>query len=115
VRAGANLASAEDTQASLMSNEQPDAQFWKLVDSFVKSANALSDTAPRPKVSVALLYAASRFSAFVAADSAKSRSDLVSHHEEAVQYLTGQFANMVRENLSDYEANFDKYLPGKDL
>jgi hypothetical protein len=98
-----------------MSNEQPDAQFWKLVDSFVKSANDLCGTAPGTKVSVSMLYAASRFSAFIAAQSAKSRADLVSHHDEAVEYLVKQFGNMLRENLSDYEANFDKYLPGKDL
>ena len=98
-----------------MSNEKPDAQFWKLVDAFVKSANTMTDTTPGAKVSVAMLYAASRFSAFIAAQSAKNRADLVSHHEEAVQYMVGQFGNMLRENLSDYEANFDKYLPGKGL
>ena len=98
-----------------MSNEQPDAQFWKLVDSFVKSANDMGETAPAAKVSVAMLYAASRFSAFIAAQSAQSLADLASHHDEAVEYLVKQFANMLRENLTNYEANFDKYLPGKDF
>ena len=77
---------------------EPDDAFWNLADSFVELANRHIDNAPAGKVSAALMYAAARFNCFTLATVSP---DLATVHDEALNYLVGQYTKMVRENLLD--------------
>ncbi len=86
-----------------MSNEQADNEFWNIADSFIHLANEHMDKHPEGKVSSAMLYAAARFNAFIVASAADA--DLKEEKDAAIEYFSGQYKNMFKENIEDYESN----------
>ncbi len=96
-------------------NQGTDEEFWDLADTFIENANNLCELShDAGKVSAALLYAASRFSAFVVASSAEDTADLNIKRAEASDYFVEQFQLMMEENLKDYQENFDDYFEDDD-
>ena len=94
-----------------MTTSQPDPQFWTIADAVINAANAQCDVAPRTKVAAATLFAAARFNVFVLAAGARSRDELAERSEEAIAYLTEQLGRMLRDNLDEYQANYERYVP----
>lgn len=91
-------------------SELPDQQFWDLADSFIELANQHCETVRRNRVSATLLYAAARFNSFVVATGTSSKNQLESEFESAVRYFVDQYEKMLRDNLSDHVANYEKYI-----
>ncbi len=92
-------------------DQKPDEEFWDLADTFIENANNLCELShDTGNVSAALLYAASRFSAFVVASSAEDSADLEIKQDEATDYFVDQFRLMMVENLKDYHQNFDDFF-----
>lgn len=92
-----------------MSNIE-ESQFWDLVDAFIEKANESCDDVDPGIVSAALLNAAARFNAFVVASSSLDRKEFIDEIESAQKYLTGRYAELVRDNLDDYRDNFKVYI-----
>ena len=89
----------------------PDDEFWELADSFIENADNLCELShDAGNVSAALLFAASRFSAFVVASSAEDSADLTAKQDEATDYFVDQFRLMMTENLNDFLQNFDEFF-----
>jgi len=79
-----------------------DIRFRKMADRFIDTANRqLSDT-EAPTVNSAFLYGASRFSAFVTVQKTGSLQRFDEMHDEAVEYYTEEFKNMLIQNLGHY-------------
>ncbi len=95
-------------------NKSEEAQFWDLVDAFIEKANDACDEADPGVVSAALLNAAARFNAFVVANSSIDRKEFIDEIESAQKYLTGRYAELVRDNLDDYRDNFKVYIRPDD-
>lgn len=89
-------------------------QFWDLVDAFIEQANTACDEADPGIVSAALLNAAARFNAFVVAGSSIDRKEYIDEIESAQKYLTGRYAELVRDNLDDYRDNYKVYIRPDD-
>ena len=85
-------------------------QFWDLVDAFIENANGACDDLDPGIVSAALLNAAARFNAFVVASSSLDRKEYIDEIESAQKYLTGRYAELVRNNLDDYRDNYKVYI-----
>jgi hypothetical protein len=96
-----------------MSDSKPDKQFWELADAFIALANQRCDSEHSGRVSAAQLYAAARFNSFVVASLAQSKEEFAAKREEHLAYFVAQFQKMLRENLHDYETNFEKYVGKK--
>ncbi len=96
-----------------MSNAE-EKQFWDLVDSFIEKANSSCEEADPGIVSAALLNAAARFNAFVVASSSIDRKEFIDEIESAQKYLTGRYAELVRDNLDDYRDNYKVYIRPDD-
>jgi hypothetical protein len=92
-----------------MNNAESD-QFWDLVDEFIEKANSACDQADPGLVSAALLNASARFNAFVVASSSLDRKEYIDEIESAQKYLTGRYAELVRDNLDDYRDNYKVYI-----
>jgi hypothetical protein len=86
-----------------------DAGFWDRADAHIHLANEHCDTADAGKVSASLLYAASRFNAFIVACNATSADSLAHSRTQTLEYFTEQFRAMLAENLDDHISNFSKY------
>ena len=94
---------------------QEDKVFWDLVDAFIEKANAACDDADPGIVSAALLNAAARFNAFVVASSSIDRKEYIDEVESAQKYLTGRYAELIRDNLDDYRDNYKVYIRPDDV
>jgi hypothetical protein len=92
-----------------MSNAE-DSQFWDLVDTFIQKANDSCEDLDPGLVSAALLNASARFNAFVVANSSIDRKEFIEEIESAQKYLTGRYAELVRDNLDDYRDNYKVYI-----
>ncbi len=97
-----------------MDTDQPDAKFYEIADALLGVANQSCDTLPRSRVSAAFLFAASRFNSFAAAAHAGTQQEFAAGREAAVAYFVGEYEKMLRHNLEDFEANFDRYIATKN-
>jgi hypothetical protein len=89
-----------------------DEGFWKRADAHIDLANTQCGSVSAGKVSASLLYAASRFNAFVVASQISSAAELRDRREEALEYFTREFRKGLEENLDDYIAHFEDYTKG---
>ena len=84
--------------------------FWNLVDQFIQSANDACDDADPGVVSAALLNAAARFNAFVVATASLDRKEYIEEMDSSLNYLTGRYREILRDNLEDYREHYKEYI-----
>ena len=89
-----------------MSNQDQDLLLRQLADSFISIANDHAETHDKNQVNTAFMYAASRFSAYVAASSARNMEDFIGKQEQGIEFFCGEFKNMLKSNMKNYEKNF---------
>jgi len=85
-------------------------QFWALVDVFIDNANQQAGEHEAALVSDALLYAAARFNAYVAAADTPDRAEFKAELSDIRTLLMEQFEVMLDSNLQDYLENYKVYL-----
>ncbi|ESQ77954.1 DUF3144 domain-containing protein [Asticcacaulis sp. YBE204] len=90
-------------------NNSPDEQFWDIADSFIALANQHQAQVGPHRTSACLLYAASRYNAFVVADAAETQVDMMRDRDAARAYFIDQYTKMLDENLNDWVENFSGY------
>ena len=95
--------------ADEISDEELDEIYRRTVDLFIDQANELAESNSRENVGLALLYAASRFNAYVVSQHAATLEDYEKDMPRARQFFQGQYAQMLDENLEDYKQVYTKY------
>jgi hypothetical protein len=93
-----------------MKKEGPDKEFWERADEIILLANKQCEKAASGKVSSSLLYASSRFSAFLLASTADDGEEMKKERDKAIKYFTDQYKNMLIDNLDDYIENHKEYF-----
>lgn len=83
-----------------------DAEFIALADAFVALANERSAEAGGVKVGAAMLYAATRFNAYVVASRTRDADELKADRAIALQHFSEQHNSMLAQNLDDYETHY---------
>ena len=96
-----------------MSNQEQDKLLRQLADTFIDVANRHCENQDKNVVNTAFMYAASRFSAFVAAASAGNLDEFKSRQSSAIDFFTGEFKNMLTKNLGNYEKVFQQQSENK--
>lgn len=87
-----------------------DEKFYGRADAHIHLANdQLSDVAAG-KVSASMMFAASRFNAWICAKDFESGEAMASKREEIMEYFMAQYRAMLEENLNNYIENFDAYM-----
>ncbi len=89
-----------------MANTDQDQLLRKLADSFINVANEHAETQDKNITNTAFMYAASRFSAYVAASSARNLEDFQNKQEQGIDFFTGEFKRMLESNMKSYETVF---------
>lgn len=90
-----------------MSSPPDDERFWQGVDAFIQDANQSCEAGEDPAlVSAALLRASARFSAFAVANASLDRNAYIEEMDSALDYVTRQFREQLREDLEDYRQNY---------
>jgi phosphate uptake regulator len=89
--------------------EEVDALYRKMIDSFIDRANELAEGNSPENVGMALLFAASRFNAFVVSQHAENIGNYEKDIEKAQEFFSSQYLKMLNENLEDYKSVYAKY------
>lgn len=92
-----------------ISDDEVDVIYRQMVDSFIDRANELADQNSPENVGMALLYAASRFNAFVVSQHAENIKDYEKDMKKAQKFFRSQYEEMLTENLEDYKKSYQKY------
>ncbi len=89
-----------------MSDQDQDTLLRELADSFINLANNHAEIQDKNIVNTALMYAASRFSAYVAASSARNLEDFVGRQAQGIEFFSSEFQRMLESNMKNYEKVF---------
>ena len=92
-----------------LSEDEVDLIYRQMIDSFIDCANELAEQNSAENVGMALLFAASRFNAFVVSQHAENREDYEKDMEKAQEFFISQYHQMLTENLEDYKKVYEKY------
>ncbi len=87
-----------------------DEAFRHIADRVIDLANELIGDHDPVLVSTALLYGASRFSAFTVASQAEDVEQFRQEKQPASDYYAQEFSRMLAENLEDYESHLESTL-----
>jgi len=91
-----------------MTDEATEREFRRVADAFIDVANEHIESAPKENVGMALLFAASRFNAFVVASHCKTLDRYEADRKRAVEFFTKEYLRMLEENLEDYRRAFEE-------
>lgn len=91
-----------------MTPDEQDRLLRQLADTFIDVANRHCEQHDKNLVNTAFMYAASRFSAFVAASSAGSLEQFRSRQQSASEFFSEEFNKMLAKNLESYEKVFQQ-------
>ena len=83
--------------------------FWRVADSFIAHANSQNET-DRGVVGAGFAYSSARFNAFVIASQCGNKEAFEAEKDAAINYFVEQYKLALTENVTDYSANFDKYI-----
>ena len=92
-----------------MTTPNNDEQFWQLVDSFISLANEKAQTMDRNVIGPSLLFAATRFNAYMLASATGNVEIFSQQKEDAMKFYKEQHEKMLVDNFNDFEINFEKY------
>lgn len=95
-----------------MSAQDQDKLLRQLADTFINLANEHADVHDKNIVNTAFMYAASRYSAYVAASSARNLEDFKGRQAQGIEFFTSEFHNMLVANMNNYEKVFQ---PAEEL
>lgn len=91
------------------SDDKVDILYRQMVDSFIDRANDFAETNGAENVGMALLFAASRFNAFVVSQHAETLESYEVDLAKARDFFQSQYREMLDENLEDYKQVYSKY------
>lgn len=94
--------------------DEADQDFYNRADAIIELANAHISDSSRGKASASLMYANSRFAAWVSACGCRDAAELAANKQQAVDYFVNEFRLMLEENLTDYIENFGVYMTRQD-
>jgi len=92
-----------------LSDEELDEIYRSMIDMFIDRANEFAESNSQENVGLALLYAAARFNAHVVSQHAPTLEDFEKDMPRAREFFSGQYQQMLEENLEDYKSLYTKY------
>ncbi len=92
-----------------LSDEELDEILRQMADAFIDRANEFAEGQSIENVNLALLYAASRFNAFVVSQHAETLEDYERDVPKAREFFDNQYRQMLDENLEDYRQLYTRY------
>jgi hypothetical protein len=92
-----------------ISDDELDAVYRHMADLFIDRANELAEDNSPENVGMALLFAASRFNAYVVSQHAQTVEDYERDLPKAREFFLAQYKQMLDENLEDYKQVYSKY------
>ncbi len=88
-----------------------DANFYKRADAIIALTNShINEQTPPADATNSLMFASSRFNAWIAAMGFKNAEEMQASKEEIISFFTMQYTYMLEENFNNYVENFDQFI-----
>ncbi len=82
-------------------------EFNKIADAFIDLANQQAEETHPENVSMAILYAASRFNAYIVASNAENLEQYETELQGATDFFNEKYQEMLLDNLEDYKKMYE--------
>ena len=93
-----------------MSENSPTTKtFQQRADEFIAVANQQVAESAVDDVNTSILYSAARFNAFSVSRSVESAEKLQAEKQQAIEYFTQRYAEMLAQNIDEYISRFEDY------
>lgn len=90
-----------------------DGNFYKRADEIISLANShIDEKTPPADATNSLMFASSRYCAWIAAMGFKSADEMKIEKEEIVEFFASQYKLMLEENFDNYVENFEQFIAG---
>ncbi len=90
-----------------MSEKQRDKMFYDLADAHIGVANEQMGQVKPSLASAAMLFAASRFNAFVIMAASANKGEMLAQKEAAIAYFLNEYETYLRENIDEHLARYE--------
>jgi len=91
-----------------------DDKFFERADEHINLSNQQLSKVNMGKVSASMMYSVARFNAWVSASGWNNGKEMDAAKDETIEYFTGEYKKMLKENIEDYISNFDSYMSKSD-
>ncbi len=90
-----------------------DGNFYKRADAIISLANGqINENVTPADATNSLMFASSRFNAWISAMGFKNAEDMKTEREEIISFFTTQYKHMLEENFDNYVENFEQFITG---
>ena len=90
-----------------------DGNFYKRADAIITLANGqINETTPPADATNSLMFASSRFNAWITAMGFKNAEEMKAEKEEVIEFFATQYKHMLEENFDNYVENFEQFIAG---
>ena len=90
-----------------------DGNFYKRADAHIALANGhINESTPPADATNSLMFASSRFNAWITAAGFKNAEDMKNEKQEILDFFTSQYKHMLEENFDNYVENFEQFITG---
>jgi len=94
-------------------NTAIDGNFYKRADAHISLANGhINEQTPPADATNSLMFASSRFNAWITAMGFKDAEAMKKEKKEVVDFFTNQYRHMLEENFDNYVENFEQFITG---
>lgn len=90
-----------------MSSMPHDKEFYELADEHITLCNTHMGKVQPAKVSAAMLFAASRFNAFVIMAASENKAEMLAQKEAAIAFFLNEYETNLRENIDEHLKRYD--------
>ena len=88
-----------------------DDEFYERADQHIQLSNQqITEKIGKGKVSASMLFATSRFNAWIGASGWETAEELANAKQETIEYFLAEYRKMLEENLDEYIENFKEYM-----
>jgi len=91
--------------------QNTDDEFYERADQHIRLSNQqITEEIGKGKVSASMLFATSRFNAWISASGWETAEELANAKQETIEYFLTEYRKMLEENLDEYIENFEEYM-----
>lgn len=91
--------------------QNTDDEFYERADQHIRLSNQqITEEIGKGKVSASMLFATSRFNAWISASGWETAEELANAKQETIEYFLAEYRKMLEENLDEYIENFEEYM-----
>ena len=103
----------QETKAQDANAQDTNEKFFGRADAFIEAANKLVQANEPGRVGASMLFAAARFSSWLAAGRFQSAERMRQGKDEAMKHFVEQFQQMLNDNIEDHIRQFERQAQAK--